>query len=165
MEGLARHGYVEPAVRDAARRTQAWSLTVSGQRLLERLRARTDAWRGLISSRVDLAELVRWLEWTVEAMVSQPSADGWGLAVSDEVRREPKWDLTDDELAEQARAKEEEARLVAMLEVRLSSRSAGESPPREPEEDVSRPSSGGRRYISDEEHEQLCRQFHALWNS
>lgn len=170
MEGLARRGLVEAVVRDATRRTQAWSLTPEGQRLLERLQARTEVWRGLISSRVDLGELIRWLEWTVEAMVNQPSADGWGLTVPDVVRRDPRWDLTDEEVAAQARAKEEDARLEAMLDERLSWRgtqgteveveavtSAGET--------ARPPSSGKRRYISDEEHERLCRQFHALWNS
>lgn len=93
MKGLERRGVVH-AARRSVRGAEGWSLTHDGLLLARSLEARLHAWEEMISTRVDLPELVASLERAVESLVNRPSAEGWaaGLHVPHEVRWEPHWD-------------------------------------------------------------------------
>lgn len=159
LEGLMRAGLVRPAARSHDR-VQAWELTEDGLEVLARLRARTEVWRELISSRVVLADLVQSLRWTVEAMVNRPSADGWGLLVPDVVRKDPEWDRSfsreeaDGDPAEDASVEPLDSTPLEPQVTELVSVSV-EAPVR---------ARGNAPNISEAERDAIAKQFHEMWH-
>ena len=88
LGAMVRRGMVVPTARTKKGRVQGWTLTEHGVAFFRSLERAVLTWEEVLGSRVDLPATVAALGRVVKTMLNRPRADGWGMIVPDELRKE-----------------------------------------------------------------------------